>query len=1135
MNQTLLFNKNWEFSKVSGIMEDIPADFRPVDVPHDWLIYDTKNLYEDSVGWYRKRFDFDGRAEQVILRFDGVYMDVTLFVNGQETGEWKYGYSRFECDITDALTKGENEILLKVVHQAPNSRWYTGAGIYRDVWLVMRGKTYIESEGLYISTIKKNNWSLTVNTDVVSTGSVKLKHRLVDDKGHVIGEKTIVGKSDKTLTVTFSDLEPKEWHPENPYLYTLETTLFEEGSKDMSEQIRTKVGFKDIDMDPNKGLYVNGEPLKLKGVCEHHDLGTLGSAFNPHALRRRFEILKDMGVNAVRTSHNMPAKDLMDLADEMGFLIVSESFDMWERPKTEHDYARFFNDWAYRDVKSWVKRDRNHVSLLMWTIGNEIYDTHADERGLETAKKLMAYVREFDPDRNAELTIGSNYMPWENAQKVADEVKIAGYNYGEKYYQEHHKDHPDWVIYGSETASVVQSRGIYHFPYSQSVLADDDEQCSALGNSSTSWGAKSAEAIITGERDTPYSMGQFIWTGFDYIGEPTPYHTKNAYFGQIDTATFKKDSYYIYQSAWTDVKDQPVIHLFPYWDFNPGQTVDVRVATNAPEVKLFLNGKEVAETTIDHQKDTEIIPTWQIPYEEGELKAVAYNEHNEMIGESIRHSFGDARRVTLKPDKEVLQADGRDLIFVEVGTEDANSYPVENATNRVDLKVWGAGRLVGFDNGDSTDFDQYKGLSRRLFSGKAMAVIQATDESGPVNIKATSKDLDPAECELRAVPTDQPIQYEVNAGNTERRIETGQRDEVPVRKIELISSQGRYLSPEITETTVTAALYPINTSYTEVEWSVVNDAGVEATNARIEVQGADGRQVKITAKGDGPFRVRCTSKNGTDKIKLISELDMVIEGVGTAYKHPYALVSGSLYDESIGDVSNGNERGVATSRDGETIIGFHDIDFGKHGSDQITLPIFALSDDHYIIEIWEGSPKAGGTLLKEADYQKKSIWNVYQEETYTLSKRLTGITSLYFVMRAKVHLKGFYFEAMNPAFDYNRAVDADAIYGDQFEKSEKVVKNIGNNVSLVYTDVDFGDVEAKLIKIQGHSPIEKNTIHVRFETDEGETFNQVVEFTQTSSIKEKEFELEPLTGKGTLTFVFLPGSQFDFKAFQLIK
>lgn len=1136
MNTKTLLMKDWEFSKVNGIDETKPESFAPIELPHDWLIEDTQKLYQNSIGWYRNQIEYDGEIPHITIRFDGVYMDSTLYVNGHNVGQWKYGYSAFEYELTDYLKKGTNVIELKVVYQSPNSRWYTGAGIYRNVWLIQRGHSYISSDGVYVSTSKTGQtYNMEIDTDLVVDNSLStsfiVTHKLSKD-GKPIAEIEAEAADSQMITSLLSNLSVNEWSPESPELYTLETTIQSGDKNERLESQTQQVGFKTVEMQPDKGLLLNGQPYKLNGFCEHHDLGALGAAFNPSAMRHRMKLFKEMGVNAIRTSHNMPAKELMELADEVGFLIASESFDMWERPKTTYDYARFFKDWAYSDVKSWVKRDRNHVSLLLWTIGNEIYDTHADERGLALTRQLTEWVKEFDPKENALVTLGSNYMPWENAQKCADHLKIVGYNYGEKYYDDHHEAHPDWVIYGSETGSVVQSRGIYHFPYNQSVLADDDEQCSALGNSSTSWGAKSPEAILTGERDCSYSMGQFVWTGYDYIGEPTPYHTKNAYFGQIDTATFPKDSYYIYQSAWTDFKEKPMLHLFPYWDFNPGQTVDVRVATNAPKVELYLNGTKIGEKMIDHQKDKDITPTWQVSYEPGELKAVAYDENDEVVLEQIRHSFKDAKSIVLAPDKTALTADAQDLIFVEISTRDEDKNPVDNATNRVKLDVSGAGRLVGFDNGDSTDYDQYKGLSRRLFSGKAMAIIQATKETGAIIVEAQSEGLSTATLELAAVETEKKVEHEVLTFNTEREIVTGNEDEIPVRKIELISENGRECSPENPEVTVRAVLHPSDATYSEIEWSVVNDAGVEATNVSLT---SEGSKAHVAAKGDGPFRVRCTSKNGTDKIKLISELDMEVTGLGTAYKNPYALISGSLFDDFKGDVSNGNERGVATSRDGKTIIGFHDVDFGKYGSDTITLPIFALSSEEYLIEIWEGHPDNNDSIhLLDAVYQKESKWNVYQEENYTLNKSLKGITSLYFVMHAKVHLKGFYFEEFSRATAYNQALEADAIYGDAFNKTESQVQNIGNNVSLVFEDIDFKDQSADQIKLVGHSPIDKNTIHVRFENEEGESVNQVVEFSETSETEEKIFDLTPLNGKGILTFVFLPGSQFDFEGFQFL-
>lgn len=1131
MNRKVSFTDGWEFAKVTGLSNHYPSDFKPVELPHDWLIENTLDLYEKSTGWYRKRFKVEDPFSSVSVHFDGVYMDSVVYVNDQKVGEWKYGYSAFECDITSALTSGDNELVVKVTYQSPNSRWYTGAGIYRDVWLSERGPSYIESNGLYITSEKIDSlaYQLDIETSLILEKPIVLVHK-VSDKGQVIATTEEHVTESGTHTTTFSRLEVDEWSPSHPKLYDLETTLINPSNHQVIEKQTTAIGFKTVELTTDKGFFLNGQSMKLRGVCEHHDLGALGSAFNVSAMRRRMTLLKNMGVNAIRTSHNMPAKAFMQLADEMGFLIVSESFDMWERPKTTYDYARFFKDWAYEDVKSWVKRDRNHVSLIMWTIGNEIYDTHADERGLEIAKELTAFIKEFDSKENAKVTIGSNYMPWENAQKVADFIKVAGYNYGEKYYEEQHKAHPDWVIYGSETGSIVQSRGIYHFPLKQSVLADDDEQCSALGNSATSWGANSLEQLLTEDRDTPYSLGQFIWTGFDYIGEPTPYHTKNSYFGQLDTATFPKDTYYIYQAAWTDVKTNPMIHLFPYWDFNPGQTIDVRVATNAPKVKLYLNDKQIGERLINHQKDYDIIPSWQIAYEPGELKAIAYDEHNQEIGRSIRHSFLDAKKIRLNPDKTELIADRKDLIFVAITTEDQNGHPVENATNRVTVNVTGAGRLVGLDNGDSTDYDQYKGLSRRLFSGKAMAIIQATGEEGLINIEVQSKDLESARLTLTSIKADDTLADGVNTTNVALPIVTGHLKEIPVRKLELTSSNGQHLNPEVKETQVKATVYPPHASYKDVEWSIVNDAGVDMTHAEIK---ADGNQATVIAKGDGPFRVRCTSKNGTEKVKLISELDMVITDMGLAYKDPYELVSGSLYNDYRGELSNGNERGVATSRDGETVVGYHDIDFGNAGSDRITLPIFALSDDDYLIEIWEGDPQKPTSIkLLDAHYQKESRWNTYQEETYTLTKRLTGVTTLYFVTHAKVHLKGFYFEKQNRAFDYNMAVDADFIYGDAFDLTDEQVTNIGNNVSLIFEDMDFSTKPAVELMIEGHSPIDKNTIHVRFEEEKGKGIDQVLDFTQTPETSQVNFSLTPLIGKGTLTFIFLPGSQFDFKGFK---
>ncbi|OMF38046.1 glycoside hydrolase [Paenibacillus sp. FSL H8-0548] len=1145
MNTKLLFNDGWEFAKSAlDVTDHAGLSFEPVDLPHDWLIYNTLALYENTIGWYRKKLNWTRNDRELLISFDGVYMDSSLYLNGQLAGEWKYGYSFFEHEITDAVIDGENEIVVKVVYQSPNSRWYSGAGIYRNVWLKERDKNHILTGGVYAAAKQQvEGWLVEIDTDVHIEEDVLISHHIIYEGQTVaaVSERvTVSGGSIRKNCQTLIVNNPLLWSPEEPNLYRIVTRMSRElieseGQRcEELETITLPLGFRSIVLDPEQGLQVNGKKLKLNGVCEHHDLGALGAAFNIHALRRRFEILKEMGVNAIRTAHNMPASELMDLADEMGVFVVTEAFDMWERSKTTYDYARFFKDWAYLDVKSWVMRDRNHPSLLMWSIGNEIYDTHADDRGQEVTRMLMEYVLEFDPKQNGRVTIGSNYMPWENAQKCADIVKVAGYNYAEKYYSKHHEEHPDWIIYGSETASVVQSRGIYHFPFEKSILADDDEQCSALGNSSTSWGAKSAEACILSERDTPFSVGQFLWTGFDYIGEPTPYHTKNSYFGQIDTAMFKKDSYYIYQAAWTDYRTNPMVHVFPYWDFNAGQIIDVRVCSNAPRIELQLNGTTIGTHEIDHEHGSQLVGWWKVPYEEGEIKAIAYDETGKVIATDVRSSFGDASQIRLQADKEVLAANGTDLIFVEIGMLDCKGHPVDNANNRVHVEVTGAGRLLGLDNGDSTDYDPYKGKSRRLFSGKLMAIIGATLEPGEIRIEVSSEGMqtEVAEYESHPVKGGNLDGISANVRNQELTCVIGGDDEIPLRKVEIVSNSGQDLNASITEIIVRAKLWPKNATYREVEWRAVTDEGIDSNIAKVV---ANGHEARISAIGDGAFRLRCMTKNGTDKTKLISQLEFKATGLGTAYKDPYGFISAGLYDSSKGDVGNGNERGVATSRDGETHVGFSDLDFGPYGSDTVTIPIFALSSEKYTLQIWEGMPgEESSSLVADVIYQRPSKWNVYQEETYRLTKRLSGITSICFVLRQKVHIKGFSFERQNRAFDRNSAASCDRIYGDTFTFAEDRVEGIGNNVSLEFTHMEFTGEGALNLVVNGRSLIDKNTIHIRFAGESGEN-NQLVEFERSDGYEERVFELEQVTGLQKVTFIFLPGSSFDFDSFRFVR
>ncbi|HKM35599.1 MAG TPA: glycoside hydrolase family 2 TIM barrel-domain containing protein [Lachnospiraceae bacterium] len=1033
-----LYIDGWQFLKTEldtdiNTINEYSERFVEVSLPHDWLIADTESFYENSIGWYRKELKvsdieesclFFHVGERLYLRFDGVYMDSTLYINGRKAMEWKYGYSAFGLDITDFLTEDTNEILLKVVYQTPNSRWYSGAGIYRNVFLRVLPVCYLPYDGTYVNMKQDGeDFLLTINTEIATTqygilhgdvqyslykDDIEIEDYGVQDtqretsSGLIIAEKRICVK------------KPDLWDINTPNLYQLQVKLLQaDGS--MQDVERISLGFRTFEFTTDHGFFINGKHLKLHGVCEHHDFGCLGAAFSKAALKRKFRILKEMGVNAVRTAHNMPAKEFMDIADEMGILVISEAFDMWERQKTDYDYSRFFTEWAEKDVCSWIRRDRNHPSLLLWSVGNEIYDTHADSHGQEILNRLITYVRKYDPKENASITLGSNYMPWENGQKCADMVEVAGYNYGEECYDEHHKLHHDWIIYGSETASIVQSRGVYHFPYEQSILSDDDEQCSALGNSTTSWGAKSVEKCIADDRDREFCLGQFLWSGFDYIGEPTPYHTKNSYFGQIDTAGFPKDAYYIYKAEWTDAKTAPMVHLFPYWDFNGGQQIDVRVCSNGDMVELFVNGRSHGKKILNHKYGTQFTATYKVPYVPGEIKAYAYDQKGNIIAEECRHSFTDGVKLVAKPDKLVLKGDGSDLCFVEIIVIDANGYPVENAMNYVKVEVNGAAFLAGLDNGDSTDYDSYKGTVRKLFNGKLLAVVQAKKETGLSKIRISGTGLVEAELTIPVEKPDTESGYILphletipcvpclNSSNMEEQLR-----KQPVRKIALSSTEGCTLTKSVSETIVEAKIYPETASDHNVSFMAVNDAGIEIDYVKITPIADYPKRIKVKALGNGTFRIRCMSKSGTDKVKIISSLEFLAVGLGAAYLDPYRMIAVGLYTETIGEISNGNEKGFATAREEESCAIFTEIDFGPIGTDEITLPIFALTDASYTFQIWEGRPSSNKERqLLDGVYQKPSMWNTYQQETYRLKRKVKGITDLTFVFHDKVHVKGF--------------------------------------------------------------------------------------------------------------------------------
>ena len=1114
-----LFNDGWEFSLVTPetpeAISALPTEgWQPVDIPHDWLIRDTGALYADGDGWYRKRFRLDAPGAYTALRFDGVYMDCTVFVNGQTAGEWKYGYTSFELDISALVRRGENQVAVRCVYRSPNTRWYSGAGVYRSVWLVTAGAERIVSDGVYLSTAPgEGGYTLTVETETTAE-SPDLRHSLLDPDGGLVCQLRGGAAQSAFLAA------PKEWSPWSPELYTLVTELLD-GDR-AADRTETRFGFRQITLDPDRGFFINGRQMKLHGVCMHHDLGCLGAAFHLPALRRQFRSLFDMGVNAIRTSHNPPAPELLALADEMGMLVIDEAFDMWERYKTPKDYARFFPQWWRRDVASWVRRDRNHPCVILWSIGNEISDTASEGRGLELTKLLRDEVRLHDPHKNAGVTIGSNYMPWESAQKCADELDAAGYNYAESHYAAHHAAHPARVIYGSETMSTVQSRGVYHFPAARPLLTDDDLQCSSLGNSRTSWGALSAEYAIYMDRNAPFSLGQFIWTGWDYIGEPTPYHTKNSYFGQVDTAGFEKDNFYLFKAEWAGDRAAPFVHLFPYWDFNPDQLIDIGVTTNCPQAELFFNGHSLGRRRIDHAGGEALLLRWQLSYAPGTLEAFAYDDQGRALARDQVRSFGDAASIALRPDKTVLKADGQDLCFVEISTRDAQGTPVANDRSRVQVSVRGAGRLLGLDNGDSTDFEQYQCDSRRLFSGKLLAVVAATTEPGEITVQVTSPGLPEAALCLRAEAAPAPA----GISAMESVPKHSPIYEIPVRKITITPQNGRSLSPDCPVLEARCALSPQNATYPEVEWRACNQDGIPSRLVRLE---PEGHSVRIYPLGDGPFQLRCLTRNGGEHPALYSMLEYTVSGFGAPLLDGFDFLAGGLYSRASAGVGNGNEHGFASSREGDSWAVFDKVDLGD-GAEGITLSVFELEGQPLTIELWDGEPHAPGSrLISLLDYHKPSLWNRYQPESWRLPEPLRGVHTIGLLLHRKAHIGGLVFTRPDRAFQPYRAGDCARVYGDAFTPVDGDITGIGNNVTVEFHGLEFGDGGAACICLTGRSPLPESPIQLRF--SDGRT--EMLSFRGTDEYTQQRFPLSPpVLGRQDLSFVFLPGSRFDFRSFR---
>jgi len=778
------FDKGWRFVLADSVqMSKSDYDdswWRVLDVPHDWAIEGDFYAGNPSgagggalpggIGWYRKHFSLGDCETQMsecrfFIEFDGVYMNSTVYVNGQKVGFRPYGYSSFEYDITPYVREGENVVAVRVDNSdQPNSRWYSGCGIYRHVWLTKTNPIHVKHWGVCVET--NADGTVKVNADIENPSRAKITvvHKLYDPNGKVVAQGT--GYSSK-LKVHSSKL--KLWSCEAPYIYKVRTQLLVAGK--VVDEVVTTTGFRSFKFDPQTGFWLNGKNLKINGVCEHHDLGCLGAAISEDALHRKLSKLKAMGVNSIRSSHNPPAPELLNMCDTMGLIVMDESFDMWRRKKTQNDYARFFDEWHERDLTDLVLRDRNHPSILMWSIGNEVLEqwsnAEADTLTLEQAnlilnaghdastlakdgelsvqslltQHLAEIVRRYDTSRP--ITAGCNEPSPNNHLFKSGAIDIIGFNYHHQWVKDVPQNFPGKPFIFSESVSALQTRGFYMMPSDSVYIApkqwwlpytDPTYMCSAYDNMHASWSSTHEETWDV-VKHTPYVGGQYIWTGFDYIGEPTPYGfpARSSYFGIIDLAGFPKDVYYMYQSEWTD---KPVLHLFPHWNWLPGQTIDLwAYYNNADEVELFINGKSqgIRQKADSHQYHV----VWRVQFEPGEIKAVS-RKNGEVVCSQVIKTAGAPAKIRLSKDYV-----GKVTTFVNVEVVDKDGNLCPWAEDQITFSVTGDATILGTDNGCQTSMESFKAPQRKAFFGKCMVVVK-----GNGTLKAQSPVLHSADIAL---------------------------------------------------------------------------------------------------------------------------------------------------------------------------------------------------------------------------------------------------------------------------------------------------------------------------------------------------------------------------------------------------
>jgi beta-galactosidase len=771
------FNPNWKFWLGDTAIANEPGyndqEWRALNLPHDWSIegaFSEKNpgtpnqaALPTGIGWYRKTFTLPATAagQSVFIEFDGVYRNSEVWVNGHYLGKRPNGYISFGYDITEFCNPGaaQQVIAVKVDNSLqPNSRWYTGSGIYRNVRLVLTNKIAIDQWGTFITTptISSNvamvQIQSTINNTTGQLGHGSLYTDIYDASGKLVSKGHAwlngapgwpAGKANYTYTAAVN--KPVLWSIENPYLYKAVTRLMINGKT--VDSYTTQFGIRSFDFDVQKGFSLNGKPMKILGVCMHHDLGALGAAVNERAMERQLQILKDMGCNAIRTSHNPPAPEWLSLCDKMGFLVMDEAFDMWHKKKNKFDYNIDFDQWHKQDLEDQIKRDRNHPSVIIWSIGNEIREQF-DSTGISITKELAGIVKALDTTRPVTSALTETDTT-KNFIYQANALDLMGMNYNQQLYPEFLTKYPGKKFLATETMSALASRGHYDMP-ADSVRfwplkgqkfvenGNPDYTVSAYDNVAAYWGSTHEQTwrII---KQYEFLSGLFVWSGFDFLGEPVPYPwpARSSYYGIIDLAGFPKDVYYMYQSEWTS---KTVLHLLPHWNWQAGKDVDVwAYYNNADEVELYLNNRSLG---VRKKQPLDFHVQWKVKYEPGTLKAVS-RKNGTIVSTKTINTAGNAARLEIVPDKRILHADGKDLCFITVRIVDKNGNLVPDADNKITIETVGKGTLAGMDNGYPASMESFKAASHKAYNGLCLAIIQSKTETGPIQVKFSSPGLPP--------------------------------------------------------------------------------------------------------------------------------------------------------------------------------------------------------------------------------------------------------------------------------------------------------------------------------------------------------------------------------------------------------